>query len=1194
MRRMIRVAVLACAALCPPLAAADKGLEQAATGAQKTADATQESTTKAKWNGPKFPDRIYLVNERHEAPPPKQVEAEKPIASLFPGADTITLAIAFVPDPRVPRHRRAFDIAVSSITSGMQDADYVIDRFAFPWSYKSAAGSSDSNGDSDSGDNSSNDDTTTQVIDDGKFGLMLFRQDCWRKPGADCPHSTERVTAMYLVPETVTFGVATKTLEHALACVREQLSDSQSIPASGANTRVSMCIAEPAKGSQSTTAQAVPTNPESTIAPAAPAKPSGPKPRVAFLNSSHSGCKRMVLLGPSFSGSIDSIARVLSATLPEAGKSPDGKEVPGDEALLATGVCTISMSATAESNQLIVGYGKPLSSAPASGKPTPIYAAKYYSLAVPDDVKLEALADLADHLGVDAKKKTGDEDRAGKANQAASDAKGGSDQLGGSKQKEMDDDASMALLCEESSFGSGLCDATESNSAKVRNLKFIKMRFPANIADIRYHRSQAQRQAASDTPVDVSALNGTLHLDEGAENGSEYPDNQQSPLTAASSELKLDAMLAILGKKPPGIIAVAATDVRDRLFLFDLLRAAVPSALLVDMEADVLLAHPDFLHASRGVVMLASHQLHDDRRSVGDDPVRSYATDYEALAIAAISQLMHGKDPLSSSTDRPPPCVFVAARGGPRRATIWRNEGEALPDCITTNQVEWNWYQLQRWSGIIGVLLALALAAWLARRCDSWITHKWAGWEAPIEFAALPLIAAAMVLLSLPQSTKSWQGLRNVLVVCAVLSPLLALHRAASRTFTASALENGKWFFSLRKLGRAVHKLPPTIKATLLPAAIVNVVFIILALCTWIGASLPGHSDMSHYWLRLAMDTSSGLALLPALGITLSAAFFGLFFICVSVCRHVRNTAIMELVAAKLSLHIVHREFSKALLLGMYIALAFVVAKSLPLALTIFGPFASYATCSAEVALGCQAIMFIAWALQSSRRLHSLAATLDWTVQRTHGTLEADKIWKEFWSACPNGPVFLPNTPFSASLQPVIETYQSLNGGATKALASRILSDAKEQSGQIVGWIKEPCGDKPAVGIWAIYRLLVSEVNALRWSVFGALFSCLTLVLVVYAFPAPGADNFLLLGLALMILAGLITAYAVTSLERSKCISRVLCNTSEKVEFSWTYFAYLVSPALLLALAVAILEMPGVLVWGNGLMAMLKYIGLFK
>ena len=535
----------------------------------------------------------------------------------------------------MPRHRRAFDIAIGAIRSGMQEADYVLDRFAFPWSRSSAPGK---NSKEDTEDE--NESTAAQVVDDGKFGLMLFRHDCWRNPSAECPRSTHRVAAMYLVPETVTYGVPRRTFEHALACIRQQVSDPQSIPPLGDNSLVRTCSTEHAPG--------VETKKPALNFGAKDLRNPNYSPAITFLNSSKlAGCGRMLLLGPSFSGSIDSVARVLAATQPDAKNS------------IAPDVCMLSVSTTAEANQFVVDYGAPQVLRPTDEKPTrPTFAARYYSLAVRDDLKLEALVRLALDLGVDV---------------TSNDVNG------------KDKERSLAVLCEESSFGGGLCNSNDDPNSKVHDkLRIIKMLFPANIADIRYHHREAERQAESAVPIDVSALSGRLHLDEGAENGSEYPDSQQSPLTAASSELKLDDMLATLGKRQPKIIAVAATDVRDRLFLFDLLRASVPSALLIDMEADVLLAPPDFLHASRGIVMLASHQLRDDLRKSGPASIsfRSYATDYEGLAIRAVSQLIRNQNPYTDGTDTaaspepttlPPssPCIFVTARGGPRRAYFW-------------------------------------------------------------------------------------------------------------------------------------------------------------------------------------------------------------------------------------------------------------------------------------------------------------------------------------------------------------------------------------------------------------------------------------------------------------------------------------------------------------------------------------------
>ncbi len=100
-----------------------------------------------------------------------------------------------------------------------------------------------------------------------------------------------------------------------------------------------------------------------------------------------------------------------------------------------------------------------------------------------------------------------------------------------------------------------------------------------------------------------------LTLDVGAENGSEFPENRQSKLTAASQQLALDHVLDQLEQSPPKMVIVVATDVRDRLFLFDQLRQRLPSAMLIDLESDILLAHPDFLHASRGAVTVASANL---------------------------------------------------------------------------------------------------------------------------------------------------------------------------------------------------------------------------------------------------------------------------------------------------------------------------------------------------------------------------------------------------------------------------------------------------------------------------------------------------------------------------------------------------------------------------------------------------------
>ena len=1065
----------------------------------------------------RFPDRIHVITEAAQSPPPSQVDAEAAIATLFPDSARITLGLVFVPDPRVPRHRRAFDIAIGALSSGMLDADYVLDRFSLPWAHAAPVA------------DDTPDDRPAELVDDGRFGLMVFRHDCWRETQPPCRGAARRVVAMYLVPETVSYGAPRKTLQHALGCMLEQASPP------GLKTRdaaASRCRTERSTGSK----------PED--------RAPGPGAKVDLLRSPElAGCGGLVMIGPDFSGSVDSIARTLATTLAR----PDP----------AAGVCLLSVSATASSNAKIEGYDQ------FASEPAAAFDLRYYSLAVADHAKLSALTDLASQLGV------------------AHDADTGR--------------FSMALLCEESVFGSGLC-------LEGRRYAEVLMSFPSNIADIRFHRREAERKAAGNSPVDVSALDTNLHLDEGAENGSEFPDSQQSPLTAASSELKLDKMLSVLARQEPQIIAVAATDVRDRLFLFDQLRSEVPDAVLVDLEADVLLTHPDFLHASRGIVMLASHQLYTDRRETeaniaGYKPWRSYATDYEALAIKAVSRLVLGQSPLvgtappsddaGATEDLRRPCVLVAARGGPRRAYIWgrtvSDDGICRMKQPAPDQAIGSWEWRERWGGIGALLLAVVLVTWLCRQRVQWVSNAWTKSSFAAEFLLLPAVAVALVFISLPNMPHSYQWLRSALVVCAMLAPLLAIHRAAVRAFASDAAPDRRWLARIADLWEICKSkdVAFTMKVILFVPASINVVFLAAALFTWIAAGKSVPTGAARDWLRLAMDTNSGFALLPALGIAFVATLFGLAFMVLSLHHCWRNDQVMKTVGTVLKHPVGRREIGKAVLLILYTALAYAVAKSLPLARTIFGRPAAVATCLAEVALCAQASMFVLCAMSAAGRAETFARTLFWSLVRSvQSGRTAERRWKAFWSAW-SGPVFLSKTPFSASLQPVIEIERTLPP------ERRVLfCGAAAQAQQIAAWIKGNHAEEAPFGVWAIYRLLVSEVSSMRWSVFGALFSCLALVLVVYEFPAPGADNFLLLGLVLMLLAGLITAYSVISLERSKWISRVLCNTSERVEFSWTYFAYLLAPVLLLAIAIAIVELPGVLVWGNGVMSLLRYIGL--
>src|SRR5688572_30800945 len=91
-----------------------------------------------------------------------QVDPGADLASLYPEAGHIGMAIAIVPDPHVPRYRRLFDLEVQAITLGMLHDGYVLDRYAFPWS-GTISGGEPKNGAADT--------------DKAAYGLMIFRCD---------------------------------------------------------------------------------------------------------------------------------------------------------------------------------------------------------------------------------------------------------------------------------------------------------------------------------------------------------------------------------------------------------------------------------------------------------------------------------------------------------------------------------------------------------------------------------------------------------------------------------------------------------------------------------------------------------------------------------------------------------------------------------------------------------------------------------------------------------------------------------------------------------------------------------------------------------------------------------------------------------------------------------------------------------
>ncbi len=1089
-----------------------------------------------------------------------QVSVWQDLAELYPEAQKISLAIAAVPDPRVPRYRRFYDLDIEALQLGMLSEGYTLDRWAVPWLganlQKTAA---------------------KHPQPDSKFGVLIFRCDTWREaakltadvcnghltsterkiePGS-IPESRFRV--IYLVPETATQGVDLYGLTQAVSQIEMQL---------------------PAEPSGVGTAEA-------------------PDRRIGMLsfpdlsypnNACAASSKTLLILGPTFSGSLDSIRA-------------HRKALVGHPKI--DGICLISSSASAISNHLVdqgLGADGSKSQSPESS------ALHFNSLVVPDFRKFAKLALLA---------------------------------------KWILPYRDVAILSESSVFGYGaghdVCQAVarlKSDPGSIPELDDPEARplgdfcrrlrviyFPPTIADIRYGLSQQQQQAQ--TPVATAAKSvlptDHLRLDLGADDGTEFPDSHQSSLTAASLQISLDRAMDEVRAVNPSMVIVVATDVRDRLFLFDQLRQRLPTAILVDLETDNLLTHPDFLHASRGALALASGNLNTESppgsglygcenggpAQIGESaqiPIprvhQFWPTDVHGLFADAVSRL---RDP-DQQQDHPP-CAFPSDKYPGRDV----KQRDAILNVVSFDgfkPVSKAYPKLPGRDGngiapwLVGALeiyapLMCLLLPWL------WLPGAWpeglAGrlsWMVSLRRYNL-ILTTALVVPALLIAV----GIECDFAPDISHSPLIAL------TLLALVGSIGVWFCARRlddaDLDPASDPMAPQLKrreklrdfcAAAIPAVIA------------FGVALVP-------WLRVHADTDALLfgdeRLLFALGSNLAAglAFYGVIVLGVFVMLYA--SAVIATAA-----HLVRRDLklvrhaeteiqTKAkpppdgeadtagsvlegngfigrnviVMLGFILAAIGLECLVGGIRFTVFGRVASIAAFIAVCASTLFAGFSLAVCYGAGQRVRILSVFVHSRFLAGNPDPLRTKEIPGFWHGAPNAPVRFAPTPVLARLS---------QAGAF----SRRFSTVKD----VTRWRKELTQllsgaiDDNRHRL-ALFALLASEVSIFRWLVLATLGSTLASVTMIYLFPIE-ADILVCLNLLLLVATGVLSGFMAAAFERDGVLSNILCNRPKKAAWSSSLFGFIVVPFVVLAIAILVAEIPGVIDWGGGVLSLLAVLGI--
>ncbi len=460
---------------------------------------------------------------------------------------SVRAAVATLPDPVETRLGRAFDIEMTALISAFQANDYVLDGLAFSWTPRASDGSGDA---------------SVSPADAARTlpSVMLFRRDLWRGcPEAfnpwlvGTPSCGSSYYVLFLVGETPSFGIHPEAFKRAARCALA-LDDGNRKDNSGFPQVLNRHDCDQIE---------------------------------AMLKDDTSMTWRCDLhlnvIGPSFSGAMESMVAALSKVAPDAKSMACANSAASNLAVHRRfSIELLTPSASVDSNVNIPHH------AYLTGLNTEDFTTEltYHSLAY----------SVADQMN----------------------------RVRRYLQTRLDSDDKVILLSEESSFGQGAADSAkrpdmtecgpgpeaknEGNAAPAAGKpclnRIVSVQFPPNIAAIRSEHVKLKQDQDSQRRALLPGR--LLELDlTGVEKGVDQPPTYQPSLSSRSDELTLFQTFDALNKYVhPKAAIVVATDVRDRLFLLSELRDAFPGALPILLEQDNLIVHPDYRNASRGSITM--------------------------------------------------------------------------------------------------------------------------------------------------------------------------------------------------------------------------------------------------------------------------------------------------------------------------------------------------------------------------------------------------------------------------------------------------------------------------------------------------------------------------------------------------------------------------------------------------------------
>jgi len=458
-------------------------------------------------------DAKKILSEFVGAPPDKEQHYHYPLQSPGDARYEVDFLIATIPDPLDSRLPYLFDRNLSSIERAVEADNYVLDRFDLPWleELRERQAARDRK-------------KTAENQNDGQSpysyeqypGLVLFRNP-EPVPSSDGGLPTAHALLLFLVGETPTSGIHKEAMLSALGQIDE------------------FCRSQGSAGAAATLQNA--------------------------LTHNGSACETVKILGPSFSGSAESLDLALHSWLNSHAKAR---------------FRIVSGTATA------IRFD--------SDPPPGCYS--HFQLPHEIDHPAFASAVVRDILALN-------------------------ELLRYLQSKGNPQGFRVALLTEgNTAYGSSLSGAIRPKIPAGCSTPIVhpvtNLPFPLHISRLRseLERARQERQQSSQQQTSNPEFSQTLPLP--TEDDSEEAKDSIAPasqLDISSSELMLSNLLSTISREQINYVGIAATDVRDVIFLAREIREHSPSTVIFTLNGDLLFAHPEANPNTRGLLVVTPYPL---------------------------------------------------------------------------------------------------------------------------------------------------------------------------------------------------------------------------------------------------------------------------------------------------------------------------------------------------------------------------------------------------------------------------------------------------------------------------------------------------------------------------------------------------------------------------------------------------------